>query len=99
MRSKEFERAYGSSRCPKSLTGWHYTRVRLDKDKTRADVCLLIFECQLCSAKGFVMIDPIEDIEWKLPERKAPSPVGTSAASPKGEGSDGSPPAKALQNK
>ena len=95
IRSKEFERAYGSSRCPKALTGWHFTRIRIDKDKTRSDMCLLIFECQLCGAKGFVMIDPIQDIEWRLPEQKAP--IAEAASKTQGGDSPGQPAtAKAL---
>jgi hypothetical protein len=67
-----------------SVTGWHWATVRPDKNKNRADKCQLIFACKICGALGSIMIDPISDIPWQLPERKAPS-SGFKAAAPEGE--------------
>ena len=74
IRSAEFEREYGSARCPKSTTGFHHAHVRVDGNRHRTDHTALVFDCKICGAKGFLIIDPIKDIEWKL-ERTAPPGV------------------------
>lgn len=93
IQSREFEREYGGSRCPKSVDGWHNIQhIRFgrnkkdrkkDRSKGRSDVCRIIFECEICGASGPLNIDPIHDIPWQIPERKAPQ-EGPDAVSPEG---------------
>ena len=72
VRSREFERAYGHSRCPISMDGWHFAVLKLKISKDRSGKYQLVFVCKLCGAKGTFALDPVRDIPWSFPERTAP---------------------------
>ena len=63
VRSRDFERAYGLSRCPKSSTGWHHPVLRVVPN-TRPNSLALICVCSECGRKGTSTLDPIADILW-----------------------------------
>jgi len=67
VRSRDFERAYGHSRCPGSPTGWHHALARLGMNP-EPDALQLDFSCSYCGVVGECVIHPIEDITWKYPE-------------------------------
>lgn len=67
VRSREFERAFGNSRCPNSSTGWHYPVIQVQPN-TEPSSLVLRFRCTLCGWEASTVLDPIDDIRWFPPE-------------------------------
>jgi hypothetical protein len=66
VRSREFERAFGNSRCPRSNTGWHHPTI-LVPPNAEPSYLVLHLRCTLCGAEATILLDPIEDIPWGRP--------------------------------
>lgn len=64
LRSREFERHYGASRCPGSSSGWHWVTVRVEMSQFEPAGVMLVFTCRDCGATGTSVIDPIKQITW-----------------------------------
>lgn len=65
VRSREFEKLFGNSRCPKSATGWHTVEIVAEQNQT-PDVLRLQFKCIDCHATGSTVIDPVQDVRWNF---------------------------------
>lgn len=64
VRSKEFERSFGDSRCPYGTTGWHRALLRVEENE-RPGACRILFRCEDCGATGSMIIHPVTDIDWR----------------------------------
>ena len=76
VRSREFEREYGSSRCTKSATGWHYAKAGVEKNLDPSSL-RVVLKCQICGSTATKLIDPIDDLNWKPVERALPPPASS----------------------
>jgi len=63
LRSVDFERSYGLSRCQNTPNGCHDVHVVGTHNEFPGDLVLKVF-CRSCSCVGLVSIDPVDGISW-----------------------------------
>lgn len=66
VRSRDFERVYGNSRCPSSSTGWHHPVISVVPNQQPSNLVLRL-RCPMCGLEAETRLDPIEDMEWMRP--------------------------------
>jgi hypothetical protein len=76
VRSRDFERAFGLARCPKSNTGWHHPTITWVPN-TVPNVLVLRFKCAICGRIATRPLHPVEDIQWHDPEPEPEPEPGT----------------------
>lgn len=64
LRSIDFERTYGASRCVATANGCHDVKVVARQADHPGDLTLTIY-CSACGCEGHVSLDPIDDIYWR----------------------------------
>lgn len=70
MRSKAFERKFGSSRCPVSENGSHDIAI-LPRKNAKPAMIFLGIRCKLCGATCACVLDP-KTLPWVRPKKLPP---------------------------
>lgn len=65
LRSKDFERDFGLSRCPVHPSGIHQCQVILEPAE-HASIAMRL-TCTQCGTRGASISHPIHDVEWSRP--------------------------------